>query len=87
MMQSTRFAAIPIWAAALRAAGCQANAVGQSSAIQWQPAGRRLQYTATENVTIEPFGVALRPGETLEVGWLPGDTGYLTGVRPATSSR
>jgi hypothetical protein len=87
MMHASRFAGMSIWAAALRAAGCRANALGQSFAIQWQPAGRRLQYTATENVTVEPFGVALHPGETLEVGWLPGDTGYRTGIRPATSSR
>jgi len=74
-----------IWAAALKAAGCQARAVGRSFAIQWQPVGSRLRYTATDYVTIDAFGVALRPGETLEVRWIPGDTGYSAGVHAPRS--
>jgi len=70
-----------IWAAALCAAGCTAKAVGKSVRINWQPAKGRLRYTATDDVIIEPFGVRLGPGETLEVRWIPGETGYSTGVR------
>jgi len=68
----------PIWADALCAAGCMAKAAEESVVIQWQPAEGRLRYTATQFVMIEPFGVALRPGETFEVRWMPGDTGYST---------
>jgi hypothetical protein len=69
-----------IWAAALRAAGCTAKSAGQSIEIQWQAGEGCLRYTATERVMIEPFGVVLGPGESLEVGWAPGETSYTLGV-------
>jgi hypothetical protein len=81
MNQPTVPAGSSIWAAALCAAGCMANAAGESFLIQWQPAEGRLRYTATQLVKIEAFGVVLRPGETLEVRWVPGDTAYSTGIR------
>jgi len=81
MIGATPSASGSVWADALCAAGCTARTVGRSVVIQWQPGDDRLRYTATEYVVIEPFGVPLRPGETLEVRWLPGDTGYSTGIR------
>jgi hypothetical protein len=70
-----------IWADALRATGCMAKAADESFTIQWQPGEGRLRYTATAMVIVEPFGVSLEPGDTLEVRWIPGDTGYSTSVR------
>jgi hypothetical protein len=83
---STPGAAGSIWADALSAAGCTAKGSRQSITIQWEPVEGRLRYTATECVIIEPFGVTLSPGDTLEVRWVPGDTGYSTGVRPRTAA-
>jgi len=83
---ATPDAAGSIWADALCAAGCTAKSARQSVEIQWEPVEGRLRYTATEYVIIEPFGVTLAPGDTLEVRWIPGDTGYSTGVRPQTAA-
>jgi len=66
-----------IWSAALSAVGCVATGTGGSSQpIEWQPARNCLKYTAKRAVIVEPFGISLKPGETLAVRWKPGDTGY-----------
>ncbi len=80
-VRPVRFAHGSIWAAALCAAGCTARAAQKSYPIQWQAGDGRLRYTATEFVVIEPLGVALGPGETLEVAWVTGATGYSIRIR------
>jgi hypothetical protein len=69
---------MPIWLAALMATRCQAQGSGQSHPVGWICASGRALYTnsgaATE--TIEPLGVSLQRGQTLEVYWSPGETAY-----------
>jgi hypothetical protein len=45
-----------------------------------------MRYTATEHVIVEAFGVVLEPGDTLEVRWFPGDTGYSAGVQASVDA-
>jgi hypothetical protein len=77
-----RAAPVPIWLAALMATRCQAHGNGETHAIGWECASGRALYTnrgaGTER--IEPLGITLRQGETLEVYWLPGETAYTMNV-------
>ena len=68
----------PIWLAALLAAGCEATANGRTRRIEWRCASGRAVYTnsAAESEIVQPFGVAVRRGESVVVTWRPGETGY-----------
>jgi len=69
---------VPIWLAALMATRCQAETSGEHHAVGWNCASGRALYTnrgaGTER--IEPLGVSLQGGQTLEVYWRPGETAY-----------
>lgn len=82
-MTGASHAGTPVWAAALYAAACQARRPdGVSSRIQWRTGPSEcVRYTATGEVTVEPFGVALVQGAILEVRWPAGYTGYSVAVR------
>jgi hypothetical protein len=81
-MTGSTLAETPVWAAALSAAVCQArHSDGVSSGIQWRPGPECVWYTATDEVTVEPFGVTLAQGAILEVRWPAGESGYSVAVR------
>ena len=81
-MTGANLAGTPVWAAALSAAECQArHSDGDSSGVQWRPGLECVCYTATNEVTVEPFGIALAQGAILEVRWTSGDSGYSAAVR------
>lgn len=71
-------APVPIWLAALMATRCQAQGNGENHAVGWECASGRALYTnrGVGAERIEPLGVSLQQGETLEVYWLPGETAY-----------
>ena len=77
-MIGAEHAAAPVWAAALNAAACRAVLPdGIARPIQWIPGPSDcVRYGASEDVVIEPFGIALAGGSVLEVGWGVGETGY-----------
>ena len=68
----------PIWLAALMATRCQAEGDGEYHAVGWDCVSGRALYTNSGAGTerIEPLGVSLQRGETLEVYWRPGETAY-----------
>ena len=81
-MTGPNLARTPVWAAALCAAACRAKrSDGASSGIQWVSGPDCVCYTATDEVTVEPFGIILAPGAILEVRWPTGDTGYNVAAR------
>ena len=82
-MTGANLAGTPVWVAALCAAACRANRSDgvSSSGIQWRSGPECVRYTAIDEVTVEPFGIALAQGEILEVRWSAGDTGYSVAVR------
>jgi hypothetical protein len=88
-MTGGNLASTPVWVAALCAAACRANRSDgvSSSGIQWRSGAECVRYTAIEEVTVEPFGIALAQGEILEVRWPAGDTGYRVAVRQPGSLR
>lgn len=87
-MTGANLAGTPVWVAALSAVACQARRPdGVSSGIQWLSGRECVRYTATDEVTVEPFGIALAQGEILEVRWPAGDTGYSVAVRRPGSVR
>ena len=71
-------APMPIWLAALTASRCQATRNGEDHAVRWSCVSGRAVYTnaGAEIETIQPLGVSLQGGQTLEVYWMPGETGY-----------
>ena len=72
----------PVWVAALSAAACRVRrSDGVSAVIQWLTRPECVRYTATDEVTVEPFGIALTPGATLELRWPAGETAYRVAVR------
>jgi hypothetical protein len=87
-MSGAIFAGTPVWAAALDAARCQASrSDGATSGIEWRSGPECVRYTATDQVTVEPFGIALVAGATLEVRWPAGDTSYSVAVRQPGTHR
>ena len=88
-MTGANLAGTPVWVAALCAAACRANrSDGVSSySIQWRSGPECVRYTAIDEVTVEPFGIALAQGQILEVRWPAGDTGYRVAVRQRGSLR
>ena len=87
-MTCANLAGTPVWAAALSAVACQARrSDGVSSGIQWLSGRECVRYTATDEVTVEPFGIVLTQGALLEVRWPAGDTGYSVAVRQPVSLR
>ncbi len=75
-------ARIPVWEAALYASNCQVHhSDGVASTIQWQSGSECVRYTASDTVTIEPFGIALTAGGMVEVCWPAGESGYSVAVR------
>jgi hypothetical protein len=86
-MTGANLAGTPVWAAALNTAACHANrSDGVSSVIQWIAGAECVRYTASDDVTVEPFGIVLAQGMILEVRWPAGDTGYSVGVRQPESN-
>lgn len=87
--RASGMASVPIWLAALMATRCQAEGNGESHAVAWDCASGRALYAncgaGTER--IEPLGVSLQRGETLEVYWLPGETAYTMEVSGWANSR
>lgn len=69
---------IPVWLAALFAAGCRATDGSRGHAVPWVSASGRAVYTNAGPTAkrIEPLGVSLEPGQTLAVWWGPGETAY-----------
>jgi hypothetical protein len=69
---------MPIWLAALCAARCHATDGGEGHVVPWNCKSGRAVYTnAGDNAQqIEPLGVNLQVGHTLEVYWRPGETAY-----------
>jgi hypothetical protein len=72
-----------IWASALIAAGCVARQGDRAEPVAWRPVDGSIRYTATEAVVVEPFGLSLDAGDTLDVWWKAGDTAYTLAVTPS----
>jgi len=77
---------MPVWLAALVAAGCSARGNALPHEVRWQSRAGRAVYTnfggCTE--TIEPLGVTLPSGDTLAVYWIPGETAYTLEIYSST---
>jgi CheY-like chemotaxis protein len=76
-----------IWSSALVAAGCTAVRAGGREPVDWRITSDQARYTAGEAVVVEPFGIALSPGDSLNVTWHPGNTGYSIAVKSGTCSK
>jgi len=72
------YAAVPIWFGALLAHRCEAIHGIEAHSIEWTCISGKALYTNSHgNVAwIQPFGVCLRPGDTISVSWRPGETEY-----------
>jgi hypothetical protein len=68
----------PIWLAALLAARCRADDGSEERSVSWNCISGRAVYTngGANAQRIEPLGVSLQTGQTLEVYWAPGETTY-----------
>jgi hypothetical protein len=81
-VRNEKFASLPVWEAALYAAGCHIqDSDGVACGIEWQSGSGRACYTASDAIRIEPLGVALDRGATVEVYWPVGESGYSVDVR------
>ena len=74
--------ALPVWFSALMAANCQARSSESRHAVSWCTVEGRAVYTnvGRHPEHIEPLGVTLPPGGTIEVYWSPGETAYTVEV-------
>ena len=74
----TQFEPIPIWMAALVASGCEVKSSCGARAVDWRFASGRAVYTnhSAETEIMQPFGIAVRAGETMVVSWRPGETAF-----------
>jgi hypothetical protein len=72
------YTAVPVWFGALLAHCCQAIHGVETHSIQWDCISGKALYTNLHGhaAQIQPFGVCLRPGETISVSWRPGETEY-----------
>ena len=70
--------ASPVWLAALLATSCEARRNGENHAVRWDCVSGRAVYTnfGRDTEHIEPWGVSLLGGHTMEVYWQPGETAY-----------
>jgi hypothetical protein len=77
----------PIWLAALLAARCRADDGSEERSVSWNCISGRAVYTngGANAQRIEPLGVNLQTGQTLEVYWVPGETTYTLEVYEQTA--